>query len=128
MKTQLEGFSQKASTGQYPGGKEIEQGRTLLAGLIQIQTSYQFIEQFIASGDDLQDFQEDFEDLENFYDSQFATWQRLERALSIDFERNRKFLDADETASKAIIQLEAIYNKERPYRDIRHIDPLIETD
>lgn len=127
MKTQLEGFSQKASTGQYPGGKEIEQGRTLLAGLIQIQTSYQFIEQFIASGDDLQDFQEDFEDLENFYDSQFATWQRLERALSIDFERNRKFLDADETASKAIIQLEAIYNKERPYRDIRHIDPLIES-
>ncbi|BFT29918.1 BREX system P-loop protein BrxC [Alteromonas sp. D210916BOD_24] len=126
MKTKLDGFAQKASTGQYPGTNEIEHGRVLLAGLIETQSSFQFIDQFLDASNDLLDFEEDFEDLENFYETQFNTWQRLARALAVDFERNRKALETDEQATKALSQLETIYNNARPYRDIRNIDPLIE--
>lgn len=126
MKTKLDGFAQKSSTGQYPGKNEIEHGRVLLAGLIETQSSFQFIDNFLAASNELLDFEEDFEDLENFYETQFNTWQRLARALSVEFERNRKALEGDEQAAKALSQLEAIYNKDRPYREIRNIEPLIE--
>lgn len=126
MKAKLDGFAQKASTGQYPGINEIEHGRVLLAGLIDSQSSFQFIDLFLASSDDLLDFEEDYEDLENFYETQFQTWQRLAKALTIEFERNRKALNSNEIATKALGQLEAIYNNSKPYRDIRNIEPLIE--
>ena len=126
MKAKLDGFAQKASTGKYPGKNEIEHGRVLLAGLIETQSSFQFIDQFLDASNDLLDFEEDFEDLENFYETQFNTWQRLASALTIEFERNRKALEADEQAAKALQELQAIYDNVRPYRDIRNIEPLIE--
>jgi hypothetical protein len=126
IKGKLDGFAQKASTGQYPGVDEIETGRLLLAGLIDSQSSFQFIEQFLASSNDLLDFEEDFEDLENFYETQFNTWQKLANSLRVDFDRNRKALDNDEQAASALTKLEVIYNNPRPYKDIRKIDPLVE--
>ena len=126
MKSKLDGFAQKASTGQYPGKDDIEHGRVLLAGLIEIQSSFQFIDLFLDASNDLLDFEEDFEDLENFYETQFNTWQRLASALTIEFERNRKALESDEQAAKALKELQAIYDNIRPYRDIRNIEPLIE--
>lgn len=126
IKAKLDGFAQKASTGQYPGVAEIEHGRVLLAGLIDNQSSFVFIDQFLACSNDLLDFEEDYENLENFYETQFSTWQRLARALTIEFERNRKALDADKQAATALSQLETIYNHANPYRDIRSIEPLIE--
>ena len=126
MKTKLDGFAQKASTGHYPGVKEIDNGRVLLSSLTEAQSSFQFIELFLSSGNDLVDFEEDYQDLENFYESQFSTWQRLHRALNIDFDRNRTALEKDADALAALQKLESIYNKARPYRDIREIEPLIE--
>ena len=126
MKTKLDGFAQKASTGHYPGVKEIDNGRVLLSSLTEAQSSYQFIELLLSSGNDLVDFEEDYQDLENFYESQFSTWQRLHSALNIDFDRNRTALEKDADALAALQKLESIYNKARPYRDIREIEPLIE--
>ena len=126
MKTKLDGFAQKASTGHYPGVKEIDNGRVLLSSLTEAQSSFQFIELFLSSGNDLVDFEEDYQDLENFYESQFSTWQRLHNALNIDFDRNRTALEKDADALAALKKLESIYNKARPYRDIREIEPLIE--
>jgi hypothetical protein len=126
MKTKLDGFAQKASTGHYPGVKEIDNGRVLLSSLTEAQSSFQFIELFLSSGNDLVDFEEDYQDLENFYESQFSTWQRLHNALNIDFDRNRTALEKDADALAALQKLESIYNKARPYRDIREIEPLIE--
>ena len=127
MKAKLDGFANKASTGHYPGVKEIDNGRVLLAGLSEAQSSYQFIESFLANGDDLLDFEEDYQDLENFYETQFSTWQKLDKALIIDFDRNRLALEKDADATAALKKLETIYNKERPYRDIRDVEPLIES-
>ncbi|MGJ8674596.1 MAG: BREX system P-loop protein BrxC [Pseudoalteromonas sp.] len=126
MKTKLDAFANKASTGHYPGVKNIENGRVLLAGLLEPQSSYLFIEQFLSSDSELQDFEEDFQDLEDFYESQFSTWQKLHRALTIDFDRNRTVLEKDTDANAAMQKLESIYNNNRPYRLIRDIEPLIE--
>lgn len=127
MKTKLDAFANKASTGHYPGVKDIDNGRVLLAGLIEAQSSYQFIESFLANGDDLLDFEEDYQDLENFYETQFSTWQKLHKALTIDFDRNRLALEKNADATASLIKLETIYNKDRPYRDIRDVEPLIES-
>ncbi len=127
MKTKLDAFANKASTGHYPGVKDIDNGRVLLAGLIEAQSSYQFIESFLANGDDLLDFEEDYQDLENFYETQFSTWQKLHKALTIDFDRNRLALEKNADAKASLIKLETIYNKDRPYRDIRDVEPLIES-
>ena len=127
MKTKLDAFANKASTGHYPGVKDIDNGRVLLAGLIEAQSSYQFIESFLAIGDDLLDFEEDYQDLENFYETQFSTWQKLHKALTIDFDRNRLALEKNADATASLIKLETIYNKDRPYRDIRDVEPLIES-
>ncbi|AWB59509.1 BREX system P-loop protein BrxC [Colwellia sp. Arc7-D] len=125
MKTKLEAFSHKSSTGKYPGGKEIDCGIVMLAGLTELQSSFQFIEQFLASDNDLLDFEEDYQDLENFFETQFTTWQKLATSLTQEFDRNRNVLDKDDTANKALQELEAIYSNSRPYRYIRNIEPLI---
>ncbi|MBE0353110.1 BREX system P-loop protein BrxC [Pseudoalteromonas lipolytica] len=127
IKGKLDAFANKASTGHYPGVSEIESGRVLLAGLIETQSSFQFIEQFLASENDLLDFEEDYQDIEDFYETQFATWQKLQRALTIDFDRNRTALEKDNDALAALQKLENIYNKPRPYREIKDIEPLIES-
>lgn len=122
----LKGFKAKSSTGQFPGVREIEDGITLVASLTELKTSFQFVEQFLALDRELLDFEEDYQDLETFYETQFSTWQQLSRALSIDFSRNRAFLDKSTEASDALGKLEAIYNKPRPYSDLRNVMPLIE--
>jgi hypothetical protein len=125
MKAKLEAFSHKSSTGKYPGGKEIDQGIVLLAGLTEQKSSFSFIELFLSSDNDLLDFEEDYQDLENFFETQFSTWQKLASALNQAFDRNRNVLDKNNKASAALKTLEAIYNNARPYRDIRNIEPLI---
>lgn len=125
MKTKLDAFSNKASTGKYPGGREIEQGIVLLAGLTEQHSSFSFIELFLSSDNDLLDFEEDYQDLENFFETQFSTWQKLARALNQEFDRNRNALEKDDKAKQALQKLEAIYNNTRPYKDIRNINPLI---
>jgi len=125
MKTKLDGFSNKASTGKYPGGKEIDQGIVLLAGLTEQHSSFQFIELFLSHDNDLLDFEEDYQELEDFFETQFPTWQKLARALNQEFDRNRNALAKDDKAKQALQKLEAIYNNTRPYRDIRNIEPLI---
>ncbi|GHE78347.1 BREX system P-loop protein BrxC [Thalassotalea profundi] len=127
IKGKLDAFANKASTGHYPGVSEIESCRVLLAGLIETQSSFQFIEQFLATENDLLDFEEDYQDIEDFYETQFATWQKLHRALTIDFDRNRTALEKDNDALAALQKLENIYNKPRPYREIKDIEPLIES-
>lgn len=125
MKIKLDAFSNKASTGKYPGGREIDQGIVLLAGLIEQQSSFSFIELFLSSDNDLLDFEEDYQDLENFFETQFSTWQKLANALNQEFDRNRNALEKNDKANQALEKLQAIYNNTRPYKDIRNIDPLI---
>lgn len=122
----LEEFKAKASTGKFPGVTEINDGIVVLAGLAETTSSYQFIDQFIAQENTLLDFEEDYQDLENFYESQFSTWQKLTAALNVRFDRNRTALEKDDVAATALKKLSEIFNDARPYRHIKDIEPLIE--
>lgn len=122
----LKTFRNKSQTGHYPGKKEIENGLVLVAGLLEQSNSFALIQRFIDDGDQLEDFAEDYEDLYDFYNSQFQTWQALSRALNEQFKANRPALGKDEPAKKALDELERIYALPSPYSQLRHINPLIE--
>ena len=123
----LKGFKAKASTGYYPGAKIIEQGLCFIAALLEHTDSYHFIDDFINQADQLTDFEEDFDILENFYQSQFHVWQQLAQALTVKFNANHSALVNNNEARKALEQLQAIYDDQNPYSAIRLIQPLIET-
>jgi hypothetical protein len=126
-KNSLRDFKSRASTGHFPGKTEIEDGLLLISKLVELKSSFSFIEEFIESKNDLLDFEEEYQDLENFYETQFQTWQRLSASLNQRFARNRKALEKDESALAVLTKLQTIYEKARPYREIRDVDPLIET-
>ncbi len=122
----LKAFHSKAQTGHFPGKSTLEQGLTLLADLLQQSNSFNLIERCLEQSNALEDFAEDFEDLDDFYNSQFQTWQHLSQALNDSFKANRPALEKNEQAKKALDELERIYALASPYAQLRHINPLIE--
>jgi hypothetical protein len=122
----LKTFRSKAQTGQFPGKADIDKGIVLVAGLLGQTSSYGLIEQLLKEAAALDDFAEDFEDLDDFYNSQFQTWQMLASALHDQFKANRQALEKDVAAHAAVAELEGIYQMASPYAKLRHIKPLIE--
>jgi hypothetical protein len=123
---QLKSFKSKAQTGQFPGKELIDQGLALTAGLIEQSNSFALIQRLLEETDALEDFAEDFEDLDEFYNSQFKTWQTLADALHNQFNANKLALGKDAEAQQALNELESIYASPEPYGKLRHIKPLIE--
>ncbi|HEY8034489.1 MAG TPA: BREX system P-loop protein BrxC [Methylobacter sp.] len=123
---QLKSFNSKAQTGHFPGKKIIEQGLALVAGLLEQTNSFSLIQRLVEDAKALEDFAENFEDLDDFYNSQFQTWQALTKALNDQFKANRPALEKDEAAKKALDELQRIYGLAAPYDQLRHINPLIE--
>ena len=122
----LKTFRSKTQTGKYPGKANIDKGIALLAGLLEQGNSYTLIERMLQDASALEDFAEDFEDLDNFYNSQFQTWLTLASALHDQFKVNRQALEKDDAARHAVAELEGIYNSASPYGQLRRINPLIE--
>jgi hypothetical protein len=122
----LKTFRSKAQTGKYPGKADIDKGIALVAGLLGRSGSYDLIERMLQDGSALEDFAEDFEDLDNFYNSQFQTWLTLASALNDQFKVNWQALEKDDSARNAVAELEGIYNSTTPYGQLRRINPLIE--
>ncbi|MEZ9559333.1 hypothetical protein AB4245_04825, partial [Vibrio splendidus] len=127
MLAKLKDFKAKSTTGKFPGKNEIEDGIISISSLVEQQGSYKFIDEFLRQGSGLEEFEEDYEELEVFYEKQFSTWQSLANALSIEFAKNRHLLKTSEVANTALEKLEAIYNNERPYGKIFQVQGLIET-
>ncbi|RYU47765.1 BREX system P-loop protein BrxC, partial [Aliivibrio finisterrensis] len=127
MLAKLKDFKAKSTTGTFPGTNEIEDGIMLLSSLLEQQGSFKFIDELLRKGNELEDFEEEFEDLETFYETQFSTWQNLTSALTIEFAKNRHLLETSENAKTALDKLEVIYKDKRPYGKIRQVQGLIET-
>ncbi|MEZ9819681.1 BREX system P-loop protein BrxC [Shewanella sp. 10N.286.45.A1] len=127
MLAKLKDFRAKSDTGHFPGKNEIEDGITTLSLLVEQQGSYKFIDELLRLGSELEDFKEDFEDLEVFYEKQFSAWQSLAKALKVEFAKNRHLLETSEVANSALEKLEAIYNDTRPYGKVRQVQGLIES-
>jgi len=123
---ELKFFRTKSQTGHFPGKSQIDDGLALVAGILEQTSSFSLIARFLEDADTLEDFAEDFEDLDDFYNSQFQTWQALAGALNEKFKANRPALEKDSEALKSLTELERIYNMSSPYEQLRHINPLIE--
>lgn len=123
---QLKAFAIKSQSGQCPGKDKIQAGLALLAGIREQRNSFELIKRLIEEADTLEDFAEDFEDLDEFYNSQFQTWQALADALNNQFKANRPALEKEQEAFTALKELERIYAMAEPYGQLRHIKPLIE--
>jgi hypothetical protein len=122
---QLKSFHHKSQTGHFPGKQQIQQGLVLIADLLQQSNSFSLIQRVIEEANKLEDFAETFEDMDDFYNSQFQTWQALSKALHEQFKANRSLLEKDDKANKALHELDRIYAMPVPYDQLRHINPLI---
>lgn len=122
----LKSFRTKSQTGHFPGKPQINDGLVLVAGILEKKLSFEFIERFLQDADALESFVEKFEDLDDFYNSQFQIWQSLSTALNERFKANLHALEKDPQASKALKDLKSIYDMPAPYGQMRRISPLIE--
>ena len=123
---ELKIFRTKSQIGHFPGKAQIDDGLALVAGILEQSSSFALISRFLEDAEALEGFAESFEDLDDFYNSQFQTWQALTSALNEKFKANRPALEKDSNALKALCELESIYKLPLPYDQLRHINPLIE--
>jgi len=124
--TALGSFKPLAETGNYPGQDEIADGLSVIRPLLACDESYKFIERFNERKDDLLALCDDFHDLENFYEHQKPTWERLRKA-SERFGLNKLELERDAKAAQALGRMQEILAAPSPYGLIKEADGLIAT-
>jgi len=121
----LKQFKTKSEMTQAPGKNLIEDGQVLLSQILEHKDSYGLIKSLLENSGDLQDFEKDYDDLDDFYNNQFATWQKMANALNVKYKDNRTALDKDATAKASLATLESIYNDKSPYGKLRQVEGLI---
>ncbi len=121
----LKQFKTKSEMVQAPGKNLIENGQVLLSQVLDHKDSYGLIKSLLDNSRDLEDFEEDYADLDDFYNNQFSTWQKLANALNVKYKDNRTALDKNTSANKALETLESIYNDANPYSKLRQVEGLI---
>lgn len=123
----LKNFENQASKISHcPGQFVISEGLRLVSGVLEQPNSYAMIERIIQDSSKLEQFQEDYEDVEDFFDTQFETWKHLVHALHGKFKSNYHVLEKNPDAFAALNKLEAIYNNKKPYGELKNVAGLIE--
>ena len=120
----LNGYKALADTGDYPGEKEIEAGLQVIQKLVAEEAPFKFIERFNTLKDDLLNLADDFHDLDHFYGSQRATWDRLRKAHD-RFQLNRMELERNDKAAPALKRMQEILSAPAPYGMIHEAEDLI---
>ncbi|MBX3319023.1 MAG: BREX system P-loop protein BrxC [Nitrospira sp.] len=115
-----------AETGDYPGRDQIEAGLLAVKKLLASDNSYKFIQQLNEQKNELLDFADHFTHLEQFYEHQKPTWERLRKAYA-RFQRNRLELERDAQAGVALKRMQQILNASSPYSLIKETEGLIAT-
>ena len=124
--TALHSFKPLADTGDYPGKEEISEALSVIKPLLACEESYKFIEWFNQRKDDLLDLSDEFHNLEQFYENQKPTWERLRSAYQ-KFQLNRLELERNEQAAPALRRIHEILIAPAPYGMIHEADGLIRT-
>ena len=96
--------------------------KPLLAG----DESYKFIERFNQSKNDLLDLSDEFHNLEQFYQNQRPTWEKLRSAFQ-KFQLNRLELEGNEEASPSLRRMGEILTAPTPYAMLYEAEGLIRT-
>ena len=133
LKGRLEGWRHKlnryralADTGAYPGGKDIEEGLSLVNALLASGASKSFLARFNERSADLLELSDAFHDLKHFYEHQRPMWDKL-RTASSRFGLNRMELERDDAAGSALRRISEILAAPHPYNLVKEADGLIRT-
>jgi hypothetical protein len=124
--TSLISYKPLADTGNYPGGAEIYSGLVLVKKLLASDNSYKFIDQFNTQKPELLDLANKFNDLEQFYEHQKPTWEKLRKAFE-RFQLNRMELEREEQAGPALARMRQILEASQPYGLVKEAEGLITT-
>ena len=120
----LNRFKPLADTGNYPGGEEISDGLNIIRPLLNSDESYKLIERMNQQKDNLLDLSDEFHNLEQFYDHQKPTWDKLRSAYN-RFKLNSLDLDQNEEAAQALQRMQEIQTTKAPYGIIHESEGLI---
>lgn len=124
--TNLKSYKSKTDVGRFPGKKVIEQSILSLERLLSNEDSFDFFKQVVDKKNDYLDLEEDYRDIHEFFNNQLHTWQQLQQALR-HFDKNRKALEKDTEASKAVSELQSIESSETPYGQLHKVASLVST-
>ena len=124
--TSLISYKSLADTGSYPGKEEIADGLLLVRKLLGCDSSYKFIEQFNGQRADLLRLANNFNDLEQFYEHQKPTWERLRKAFD-RFQLNSLDLEREPQAAQALARMQQILAAPSPYCLIKEAEGLTTT-
>jgi hypothetical protein len=124
--TALNSFKPLADTGDYPGREEIADGLAVIKPLLATDESYQFIDRFNQSKDDLLDLSDEFHNLDQFYRNQRPTWEKMRSAYR-RFQLNRLELEQDEQAAPSLRRMGDILKAPAPYGMLYEAEGLIQT-
>ena len=120
----LNRFKPLADTGNYPGKEEISEALGVVKPLLSNEESYKFIEKFNQFKNDLLDLSDEFHNLEQFYDNQRPTWEKLRVAYQ-KFQLNRLELEQDEAAASALKRMGEILTAPAPYGMLYEVEGLV---
>ena len=122
--TSLNSFKPLADTGDYPGKEEIADALSVIKPLLVSDESYKFIEKFNQSKNDLLDLSDEFHNLEQFYQNQRPTWEKLRSAFQ-KFQLNRLELEGSEEAAPSLRRMGEILTAPAPYSMLYEAEGLI---
>jgi len=122
--TSLNSFKPLADTGDYPGREEIAEALGVIKPLLASDESYKFIDRFNQSKNDLLDLSDEFHNLEQFYQNQKPTWEKLRTAFQ-KFRLNRLELEGNEEAAPSVRRMSAILDAPAPYGMLYEAEGLI---
>ncbi|MCP4694030.1 MAG: BREX system P-loop protein BrxC, partial [Desulfobacterales bacterium] len=120
----LEKFKPLADTGDYPGKKEIDACLEIAADLLKIQDAYELVGVFNSRKEDFKDARDDLDDLKDFYNNQKSVWETL-RGAQDRFKPNRRELEKDPDARKALRRMSLILTAPDPYNMLKEVRALV---
>ena len=108
----------------YPGIKFINQYQPILYQLIKLEDASEFIIKVVSFSDDLADFADGYDELNDFYTNQISNWNYIEKCAD-EFETNAYTLNKTE-AKADLIRLNEILEAENPYALILEAKDIID--
>jgi len=123
--TELEKFEIMQKSAALPGKKVIENGKSILRAVTQIQSPMEFFKKIQTDRDDYLDFAEDYEPVKTFFGGEQKTiFEKALRLMRI-YNESKTFI-VDEAVESTVAEIKAILQKDVPYKDIPKLPELIE--
>lgn len=116
-----------AETGRYIGKDDLEKIIEKVNHQLRIPDNFEFFKQLREHSEDWIELKEDFDELDNFYDSQRPVWEKLTEALEGSFKTNRGHLEKNDEVKNALARLDEIRAMPRPFGVLHETSGLIST-